>query len=352
VTLRPILFFTRGRGRGHALPDLAIEAELKQLFPTVALQFVSYSTGADTLRQAGHNVVDLGLRDDAPYLEILARTTRAIIQHQPSFVVSHEEFAVLPVAKALGLHTIFIVDFFPSTEIRRESLRYADEILFIEQRGIFPEPAEAKGRTKYLGPILRPLVFSRADRAKAREALGIAEHDKLVATIPGAWATEARAPIVDLVAPAFAALPYTQKRLLWIAGRDHPAISQTLAASPDTIVVESHAPVEQVMVASDLVITKANRGTSIDLARLGIPSISLSYGLNPIDELVLARLHTNLPLDARAVDASFLAEAMTGIIERSSPGGPDFGCNEFYRRSAAPEVAAEIGKLLRQAEGA
>ena len=353
MNLSPILFFTRGRGRGHALPDLAIEAELKQLFPAVELQFVSYSTGAETLRQAGHHVVDLGLRDDAPYLEVLARATRAIVQHRPGLVVSHEEFAVLPVAKALGLRTTFIVDFFPSAEIRRESLRYADEILFIEQRGIFAEPVEARGRIKYLGPVLRPLVFSRANRAEARQALGISEHDKLLAVIPGAWATEARAPIIELVAHAFADLPYTQKRLLWIAGRDHQAISQRLVTSPGVTVVESHSPVEQVMVASDLVITKANRGTSIDLARLGVPSISLSYGLNPIDELVVARLHTNLALDARAVDPSFLAEAMTRMVERSaSRDGADPVGNEFYSQSSAAAVAAEIGKLLRHAESA
>ena len=42
------LFFSRGRGRGHAIPDLEIVRELAQITDAITVQFVSYATGAAT----------------------------------------------------------------------------------------------------------------------------------------------------------------------------------------------------------------------------------------------------------------------------------------------------------------
>jgi hypothetical protein len=91
-----------------------------------------------------------------------------------------------------------------------------------------------------------------------------------VSVIPGAWATEQRAPIVDLVIPAFQGLADEDKKLIWIAGRDHEALSGRLAEQPGVMVMKECSPIEKLMVASDLVVTKANRGTTIDLASLGV----------------------------------------------------------------------------------
>jgi hypothetical protein len=41
-----VLFFARGRGRGHAVPDTAIVDELLQLSPDLNVCFASYATGA------------------------------------------------------------------------------------------------------------------------------------------------------------------------------------------------------------------------------------------------------------------------------------------------------------------
>jgi len=62
-----LLFFSRGKGRGHAVPDAAIARELVALSPGVEIHFISYSVGATTLRDLGWNVVDLGLPEDPPF---------------------------------------------------------------------------------------------------------------------------------------------------------------------------------------------------------------------------------------------------------------------------------------------
>jgi UDP-N-acetylglucosamine:LPS N-acetylglucosamine transferase len=342
---RKILFFTRGRGRGHAIPDLAMLEHLRVQAPEVEWVFASYAAGAATLAEAGVPLVDLQLPDDAPFLEILVRATRTMAGVQPNAVVSHEEFAALPAAHVFRKPVVLLTDFFPSNETRREAIRYAHEVLFIEHQGIFAEPRELAGRVKYLGPVLRPLHASRADRPSARDVFGLSTASKVIAVIPGAWAHEKRAPLFDLVVAAFRALPYDDKRLVWVAGCDKQDLTSRLAGAEDVTLLESCNPVEQLMVASDLVITKANRGTTIDVARLGIPSISLSFGLNPIDEAIIPRLHSNVALDARGVDPAFLATKIAGVLRAEESGSPTEP-SLLYKTSAAPEVARAIVRAL------
>lgn len=345
-----ILFFSRGRGRGHALPDLAIADELARLAGDLPVRFVSYGTGARTLAEHGRRVVDLQLPDDAPYLEILVRATRAIAIHQPQIVVSHEEFAALPAAKAFDLPTSFIVDFFPPVEIWHQSLSYADEILFAERRGVFAAPPRLASKVRYVGPLLRRLTLTRADRADARSALGLPPGATVVAVIPGAWATEDRAPIADLVVPAFQTLAAPDRALVWVGGRDHEALARRLADVPGGRVLKDLSPIERLMVASDLVITKANRGTTIDLASLGIPSISLSFGLNPIDEAVVPRIPSNVALQAGGLDGAFLAGVMADVLARARAG--DFAPSQHYRPGGAGIIAHELLKFAGAAEAA
>jgi hypothetical protein len=54
---------------------------------------------------------------------------------------------------------------------------------------------------------VRCLAATRADRNGARAALALESDERVVSVIPGAWATEERAPIFDLVVPAFQGLP-------------------------------------------------------------------------------------------------------------------------------------------------
>jgi UDP-N-acetylglucosamine:LPS N-acetylglucosamine transferase len=311
-----ILFFSRGRGRGHAIPDLAIANALRPLIAGAHVQFASYARGAATLAEHGEDVIDLGLPEDNPYLETLIRVQRAILQQRPEVVISHEEFAVLPAARAFGLPTAMIVDFFMSGKsLWMDSLEYADEVVFIEREGLFPEPPAVKGRVRYVGPVVREMSVTRADLDAMRAELNLPAASIVVSVMPGSWATEQRAPIVDLVVPAFESLPMPGKHLVWVAGDDYETLRARFGRHASMTVLKSCWPIERLMVASDVVITKANRGTTIDLASLGVPSISLSFGLNPIDETIIPRVHSNVALDARGTSVSFLRATMERVLE-------------------------------------
>jgi hypothetical protein len=347
-----MLFFCRGRGRGHAVPDLVIADEMRRLAPELVPCFVSYGTGADTLAEAGAHVIDLELRDDAPFFEVLVRAGLVIGHERPDVVVAHEEFAALPAAKACNVPTVFIVDFFLPTPDHpwMQCLPYADELLFIERRGLFPEPPGLRCRVSYLGPIVRPMSRTRADRASAREELALSPAATVVSVIPGSWATEDRAPLAPLVHDAFASLPQRDKVLVWVAGQDFTRLSTRFGGASDVRVVEHYSPIETLMVASDVVITKANRGTTLELAQLGIPSVAVSYGLNMVDDTIVARIPSTVALHAKGIDAAYLRDVLTTTLAAPPPATPPSGGAESSVARSLVRIAQSHAAQRRPAE--
>src|SRR5438876_10903298 len=114
--VRDMIFFVRGRGHGHAIPDMAIADELAKLRNDIQVTFVSYGTGAATLIQHERPVVDLQMPDSNSLWETVVRAGQVISQMRPVLVVSHEEFAVLPLAKLFDVPAVFITEWFIDPE--------------------------------------------------------------------------------------------------------------------------------------------------------------------------------------------------------------------------------------------
>jgi hypothetical protein len=47
-----VIFFSRGRGHGHATPDVAIADQLARVLPEIDLKFVSYGIGEATFHES------------------------------------------------------------------------------------------------------------------------------------------------------------------------------------------------------------------------------------------------------------------------------------------------------------
>jgi UDP-N-acetylglucosamine:LPS N-acetylglucosamine transferase len=280
----------------------------------------------------GHSVFDLQFDDDNPFIETMVRATRLIDSVQPEVVVSHEEFAALAAAKIHKLPTLFITDWFlPGDHVTTSCLACADRVLFIEARGIFPEPEALRGRVEYLGAIKRPLKYTPKDRLRARLELSVDDHTLLISVIPGAWANESRAPIFDFVCSAVDGLQVPVK-VIWIAGADYDELLLRGRSYEWLQLYRSYMPIEQVMVASDLVITKGNRGTTLDAAACGVPTISLTEGVNPVDELIVRRIPTNESIWVSGIDDSYLALRMLAAA------------NGYKHRRLAGEAHAMTGE--------
>jgi UDP-N-acetylglucosamine:LPS N-acetylglucosamine transferase len=333
-----VLFFSRGRGRGHAMPDIRIAKELEQIRPDIQIRFVSYGTGACTIQEFGYPLIDLGLQDANGTAETTVLAGKLIGFLQPDLVVAHEEFAALPAAKIFSKPTVMITDFFTDpTLYSMQSLWFADHILFTDRRGVYPEPASAAGRTRYLGPVPPAFEFSRRQRRRARGELGLSDAATVVSVMPGSW-TEAAAPIVDLVLPAFNALRTPDKHLIWLAGQDYQLISARVNGRQDVTVLETDWKIDRLMVASDIVITKANRRTVVELAILGIRTLSIGYGLKVIDEIRAAALGSNTTVAATNFRPDALALALAA---------PEPKPLRLRSRSCAAEIAKVACKSFR-----
>jgi len=310
-----VLFFSRGRGKGHAIPDISIVQAVQKVNDEVNCNFVSYGTGAATLSEFGYGVEDLHLPEDNPFLETLVRSCDVIRTSAPDVVVSHEEFAAILAAKVCGVPAVFITDWFGNEQqLAMQLLTYAELTIFLGERGIFDEPTFLKGKVAYVGAFTRDFAYHIRDRDRARLELGISADVIVVSVLPGGWATEQRAPIFDLLIPAFQGLKIQRKLLCWVAGDEFEQMAGRTKTMSDILVLKNPWPIEQLVVASDLVVTKGNRITIMESAALGVPSVSLSHGLNPVEDFIVPRIKSNLALRVKGVNAEFLSKCFHDML--------------------------------------
>lgn len=332
-----ILFFSRGRGRGHAVPDMAIMEAVHSVDRSIDWRFVSYGTGASTLSEFGYDVTDLDLPDDNPFLETTIKTCEVIRAFSPDVVVSHEEIAAVLSAKIFGVPSIFISEYLlNANHLLMQALGYAATVILLADPGWFDEPPYLKEKIKYLGSMVREFKYHKQDRERARQELGIDNDLTVVSVLPGGWATEQREPIADLLLPAFARLDRPRKLMCWVAGNDFEALLDLAKTSSDLQVFRKLWPIEQLMVASDLVIAKGNRITVLEASELGVPTISLSHGFNPIDDIIVSHIKTNLPLRVKGITSDYLAKSIDAVLESRE------GQDHLGRRTTRPSSIAEL----------
>lgn len=317
-----VLYLSRGKGRGHAVPDAAIAGELLKLEPALDITFASYSVGAETLRELGHDVVDLELPEDNPLWDNVLAAMRVLRERAWNLVVSHEEFTAVPLARSLDIPCLFLTDWFAHPDsIQMQSLRYAEEILFLDEPGYYDEPGYLSGKVRYVGPVLRPLRPEETGRERARAKLGIPDSATVITVVPGgaAFHSEDKAPLAGLILETFDRLDFPEKRLVWVVGDpDHGRLAGMTNGRADILLLKPHWDFTPTLVASDLLITKGNRLPLLEAEVLGIPSVSISYGYNPVDDHRVALIHTNTALRARGLTPDSLRTHLLRALERGN----------------------------------
>ncbi len=339
-----VLFFSRGRGRAHAESDIAISRELMRLRADARIRFASYATGVEVFNEVGLGVIDLQLPEQNDPVETLVLAARVIGYMRPKLVVAHEEFAALPAAKVPGAPAVLVTDWFSEdTDFNMSLLSYADEILFLDKKGVYEEPTRAEGRVRYASPVLRDFTYNPADRTRARRELGLPVDAVVVSVIvPPGRRIERVAPVFDAVLDAFLLLPSAPKRLVWLAAEDAEALRIATTGLPDVIVKESDEPFDRLMVASDLAITKGNRNIVMELAVLGIPTISITHHLNRIDDFRTPQIDTNRTVPCEDLDAARLCKLMREHLAAGSRRSSDFG----DWKDGRSEVAQRLTEIL------
>lgn len=304
------------------MKDLAVAEELRRIDPDISILFCSYAQGIKVLDRSMWHFLDLHLPVNNPFFETLVRAGRLIHAYRPTIVVSHEEFGVLPAARLFNKPALFITHWFLEPEhFLMQSLVCADHILFIEESGCFPVPPYLVGKVTFIGPILRSFNYTPQDRPRARRELKISDATKVILVFSGMW-SEAVAPSFQLILSAFNLLSYPDKLLIWIAGRDAQQLQKKVGNIDNIIVKEVDWEIDRLMVATDLGITKSSYTTVLELDALGIPSIALLHGHNPVDETYAKRRKNVTPLDLNSLSPETLAQTIENLL-RHTPHAPD-----------------------------
>jgi UDP-N-acetylglucosamine:LPS N-acetylglucosamine transferase len=326
-TKKKVLFFSRGRGRGHAIPDIEIVKALSEICPDIDVRMVSYSTGASTISSFGLPLIDIGMPDTSPIAETSVAAGKLIGWLNPSLVVAHEEFAVAPASKIFGKPCLVLTDFFSESDLySMHALKFADQILFLGREGVFDELPWVKGKVHYIGPVLRPFTYQPGDRERARRDLGVASEAFVIGVFPGSWA-EDMAPILDSVTQAFHDLPAPPPaKLVWVAGADFELVRTRFVGHCDVLVYEQYWEIDRLMVASDVAITKANRMSVFELIYFGVPVIAISFDLNPTDDRAISGIEAVLPLPGKNLSGAMLGDAIrrAAALPKSAGSGMRF----------------------------
>jgi hypothetical protein len=342
-----ILFCSRGRGRGHATRDLAIVDELRSLKPGIRIAFASYSDGASMLQSAGEIVYDLGLPERNLFPETVLRSYRVIQLTRPRLVVAQEELAALTAAAVAGTKAVFTTHWFPgSNHELTQALAHAHRVIFMEESGIFKEPMEVQGRVVYVGPVLRRFKTELLGGLLRDDKLSLTSTDTLITVLPGS-PLESREPILDLVVSAFRGLALKPKRLIWLAGNDYAHIRSRLRDVEDTYVLESLDNLDQIILASSVILTKGTYNTSREVMALGKASISLSHRYNWVDDIFARRWPNNRALFAAKTNGWHLTKLLEEMIERSGCFSPHW---DLLLSTGARKVAVELVKELENAD--
>jgi hypothetical protein len=221
------------------------------------------------------------------------------------------------------------------------TLRFADQVLFLGQPGVFPEPPWVSERIHYLGALLREFQYGPGDRTRARSELGLPMDAVVIGVFPGSW-READTPLLETVESMFDALDAASKRLIWLAGPDYDEVRTRLGRRTDVLAIEQTWSIDQLMVACDAAITKSNRKAAIELACLKVPSIAVSWELNPADDTVVSTLPGVVRLSGEALTPEILGAAIYGLLSN-----PPAMTNDMHRCTPADCARFISGALDR-----
>jgi UDP-N-acetylglucosamine:LPS N-acetylglucosamine transferase len=272
---RKVLFFSRGLGMGHATRDVAIAQTLQSLAPDVEVTFASYARGLPMLRNAGYAPIDLGLPPQGQNNQRLLRIGQVIQEQRPHLVVSDEELLALPLARLHGVLPVLITNWLIEEQRYSEAdyMNSAAVVIFPDFADSFALPTSLHCPVIFVGPIVRPFLHSLQERDEIRATLGVGKETRVLCVITGGNLPD-DLHFVEASLAAFQALD-RDSHLIMLAGELKETIAAKMAHSARIILEDYAFDADQYVIASDLVVCRGGHNTLWELARLGIPSISV-----------------------------------------------------------------------------
>lgn len=314
-------------GLGHATRSIVLAKELERRGAEV--RFFSGGKAAEFIRGAGMAVDDI-VEDPAPHVSngemsrvalwyvrswaanrrTLPRTRRLVDGYSPGLVVGDEEFSGVVVAGERGIRRAFVADELSLGFARTWLARKLEARVERWYRGlqasvdllVVPEAGESRGNTRFVGPIVRAPTKSPTE---TRKSYGLPDGALVLVAMSGSGIGR---ELAVRVKGALASMGQTGVTLVVTGNRGEKMHGEgvfDLGLIPDN---------QNLVAASDLVVSTAGKSTIDEAAAAGTPIIAI-----PI------RYHAEQERNAAALGyASADASRMEGLIrerlgKRSAP---------------------------------
>jgi len=333
-----ILYLSRGRGFSHAMNDLLIIKELKNLNKKLSILVASYDKGYTYFLKNGFRPFNLGLKqNDELTLKASLRIWSLIRKFKPDLVVSDEVFIALHITRGLKIPSILITHWFFELLSKKHpiipAVKKANHVIFVDTPEFHTIPPDFNVHLTFVGPVIREFDYTLKDKTRARNELGINIKDKVILVTPGGRHKD-RNKLLEVSVEVFKELKDDNLKLILLTGELYGKYSKRLKNEDRILVKDFDWKMDRLMVASDMVICKGTFSITWELAYLGIPSISIPDINNPIDQIHVNRMdkyNLTLRIDPRRLKKSVLLENVKKILDS---------------KNKTTEILKEAGKLM------
>jgi len=317
-----ILYLSRGRGFSHAMNDLLIIKELKNLNKKLSILVASYDKGYTYFLKNGFRPFNLGLKqNDELTLKASLRIWSLIRKFKPDLVVSDEVFIALHITRGLKIPSILITHWFFELLSKKHpiipAVKKANHVIFVDTPEFHTIPPDFNVHLTFVGPVIREFDYTLKDKTRARNELGINIKDKVILVTPGGRHKD-RNKLLEVSVEVFKELKDDNLKLILLTGELYGKYSKRLKNEDRILVKDFDWKMDRLMVASDMVICKGTFSITWELAYLGIPSISIPDINNPIDQIHVNRMdkyNLTLRIDPRRLNKSVLLENVKKILD-------------------------------------
>jgi uncharacterized protein (TIGR00661 family) len=316
-----ILYLSRGRGFSHAMNDLLILKELKNINKRLSILVASYDKGYNYFLQNGFRPFNLGLRQNEELtLKASLKIWSLIRKFKPDLVVSDEVFIVLHITKGLKIPSVLIMHWFFESFNKKHSIipavKKADHVIFVDTPEFHTIPPDFNVHLTFVGPVIGEFEYTLKDKDKARDELEIEKKDTVILVTPGGRARD-RNKLLESSVEVFKELDNKNLKLILLTGELYEEYREKFKNENGIIIKDFDWEMDRLMVASDLVICKGTFSTTWELAYLGIPSISVPDLDNPIDQIHVNKMDKyNLTrrIDPRKLSKEVLLENVKELL--------------------------------------
>ena len=349
-----ILYFSRGRGFGHAIPDLMVVDRLESLRPDVNITLGSYADGLKAISSNGRSALDLEMELDDEYTQKeLSALQRIIPSVEPDLIVTHEVFYALPVARKYNIPSVLITHWFfeelgdmtAFTGLLARFFNCATEIVIRDIESGHTVPPTLKVPVSFIGPILRTAEPLEDRGLSVRQELGVPADLPLIFVSMGGNSQSRRKEMLASAVETYMELDRKQYGLILIAGEDADYYRQKLIDFPYAVVKSWDWNILRLQAVSTLAITRGSFGTLCELARLGVPSISIIDGGNAVDTfhvMNLKRLGITVPVDFDEITENRLTTLVESILNSPQNQQEMAQAASVYQYDNAYQTAADI----------